>query len=175
MKIKNTLFGLIMGVSLLASSQVQSAMFAKYDGIDGESADSNHDKWIDVLSIDWGVAREEDPASGELAAPKPKPFRIKKRIDKSSPLLMMETVVGPSPETGRNLVIEITRVSGDVYLRYELKNVLVTSYQVSGSGQAEDVPSEDFSLNFEEIKVTYIPQVGDEVVSTWRRAPVDPR
>ena len=23
-------------------------------GVDGESKDSNHDKWIDVLSIDWG-------------------------------------------------------------------------------------------------------------------------
>ena len=41
------------------------------------------------------------------------------------------------------------------YYRYELKNVLVTSYNVSGSGQSEDVPMEDFSLNFEEVKVTY--------------------
>ena len=41
------------------------------------------------------------------------------------------------------------------YYRYELKNVLVTSYSVSGAAQSEDVPSEDFSLNFEEIKVTY--------------------
>ena len=47
------------------------AVFAKYDGVDGESVDAqtaelklgtdgsktkdaNHDKWIDVLSIDWG-------------------------------------------------------------------------------------------------------------------------
>ena len=28
-------------------------------------------------------------------------------------------------------------------------------YNISGSGQSEDVPMEDFSLNFEEIKVTY--------------------
>jgi len=40
------------------------------------------------------------------------------------------------------------------YLTYKLKNVLVTSYNISGSGQSEDVPAEDFSLNFEEIKVT---------------------
>ena len=30
------------------------AVFAKYDGVDGEAKDSNHDKWIDVLAIDWG-------------------------------------------------------------------------------------------------------------------------
>jgi type VI protein secretion system component Hcp len=33
--------------------------------------------------------------------------------------------------------------------------VLVTSYSIGGSGQAEDVPTEEFSINFEEIKVTY--------------------
>lgn len=58
--------------------------------------------------------------------------------------------------------------------RYELKNVMVTSYQTSGSAMSGEahkkwidilsvdqgtakgdaVPTEDFSLNFEEIKVT---------------------
>lgn len=28
------------------------AVFAKYDGFDGEAKDANHDTWIDVLSID---------------------------------------------------------------------------------------------------------------------------
>lgn len=32
---------------------------------------------------------------------------------------------------------------------------MVTSYNVGGSGQSEEVPMEDFSLNFEQIKVTY--------------------
>jgi len=41
------------------------------------------------------------------------------------------------------------------YYAYELKNVLVTSYSVGGSGQSDDVPMEQFSLNYEEIKVTY--------------------
>ena len=29
------------------------AAFAKNDGFDGESKDENHDKWIDVLSVQW--------------------------------------------------------------------------------------------------------------------------
>jgi type VI protein secretion system component Hcp len=41
------------------------------------------------------------------------------------------------------------------YYAYELKNVQVISYQISGSGQSESVPTESFALNFEEIKVTY--------------------
>ena len=40
------------------------AAFAKYDGIDGESKDSNPDKWIDVLSIDWGSNKPGGGATG---------------------------------------------------------------------------------------------------------------
>ena len=32
---------------------------------------------------------------------------------------------------------------------------MVTSYLLTGSGQAEDVPTEEISLDYEEIKVTY--------------------
>jgi type VI protein secretion system component Hcp len=39
------------------------------------------------------------------------------------------------------------------YYKYELTNVMVTSYSISGTG--DDIPMEDFSLNYEEIKVTY--------------------
>ena len=24
-----------------------------YSGVEGESSDANHDKWIDILSVDW--------------------------------------------------------------------------------------------------------------------------
>ncbi len=41
------------------------AAFAKYDGIDGESQDANHDKWIDVLSLDWGAHRSGGGATGQ--------------------------------------------------------------------------------------------------------------
>ena len=29
------------------------AAFVKFDGVDGEATDANHDKWIDVLSVRW--------------------------------------------------------------------------------------------------------------------------
>jgi len=57
------------------------------------------------------------------------------------------------------------------YFVYELKNVLVTSYSISGSGET-DVPVESFSLNFEKIKWTYdeFDDSGnfiDSVEATW--------
>ena len=42
------------------------AVFAKFDGVDGESVESNADEWIDVLATDWGMARQGSfqPAEG---------------------------------------------------------------------------------------------------------------
>ena len=36
---------------------------------------------------------------------------------------------------------------------FTLKNVLVTSYNIGGSGQAEDVPMEDFAMNLPLVRV----------------------
>ena len=41
------------------------------------------------------------------------------------------------------------------YYAYELKNVQVVSSTISGAVQSDDVPVEEITLNFEEIKVTY--------------------
>ena len=175
MNIKRTLFGVIAGLALLAAPQVHAAAFIKFDRIDGEATDSNHDKWIDVLAIDWGIIRDVDPASGQLRSAKPKPVTCIKELDKSSPKLMEALVTGQPIAT---VIVELTipTMQGQQpYLKYELKNVLITSY--STSGDAGDVPTEDFSLNFEEIKVTYTQrdeagrQVGDPVVTTWDTTP----
>jgi type VI protein secretion system component Hcp len=54
------------------------------------------------------------------------------------------------------VIIEVTTQYGDkkTFYRYELTNVLVTSYLSSGeTGSTE--PTDILTLNFEEIKVTY--------------------
>jgi len=57
------------------------------------------------------------------------------------------------------LEIELTSTYGGAratYLKYELKNVMVTSYQTNASGNDEaGPPTVVVGNNFEEIKVTY--------------------
>ena len=157
MKIKNTLFGLIMGVSLLASSQAQSAAYMKLGDIKGESQDDKHIDWINLLSVNWGVSRDVDTATRQSGPPIPDQFESSKELDKSSPKLQEACVVG----TVIPLVeVEFTRSYGatgarEVYLRYELKNVLISSYSISASGYDGEVPEETFSLYFDEIRVIY--------------------
>ena len=68
-------------------------------------------------------------------------------LDKSSP--SAKKLRTSSKKRIPNLALRIKHRDG--YYEYQLKNVIVTSYSTSGSA----ADAEDFSLNFEEIKVTY--------------------
>ena len=79
-----------------------------------------------------------------------------KELDKASPKIAESICKGKVwPKVEIHVTASTTDAGRITYYAYELKNVLVTSYDVSGAGQAEEVPMETFSLNFEEIKVTY--------------------
>ncbi|OYX63553.1 MAG: hypothetical protein B7Y95_24620, partial [Rhizobiales bacterium 32-66-11] len=40
------------------------AIYVNYDGIPGEATQQDHTKWIDVLSLSWGVGRGINTVSG---------------------------------------------------------------------------------------------------------------
>lgn len=141
----------------LIPTDLPAAAFAKYDGVDGEATDANHDKWIDVLSIDWGMNRPGSSAAsrrrGDVVV---KDFVLTMAYDKASPKLAEKCLKG---EIIPKLEIEMTATYGGAratYLKYELKNVMVTSFQVNASGNDEaGPPTVVIGNNFEEIKVTY--------------------
>lgn len=135
------------------------AVFAKYEGIDGESMDADHHKWIDVLSLDWGAHRKGGGATGESRrrrAAVVDDMALTIEYEKASPKLLEKCLKG---EVIPRLEIELTATYGGAratYLKYELKNVMVTSYQINASGHYEaGPPVVVVSSNFEEIKVTY--------------------
>jgi type VI secretion system secreted protein Hcp len=135
------------------------AVFAKYEGIDGESQDSNHGKWIDVLSIDWGIHKPGGGLTGQSrrrGAAVVEDMTLTVEYEKASPKLMEKCLKG---EVIPKLELEQTATYGGAratYLKYELKNVMVTSCQVNASGNDEaGPPTVVLGNNFEEVKVTY--------------------
>lgn len=153
----------LAALTLLGSAfTADAAAFMKLGDIKGEATDSQHKDWIIIESMSQGIVRGggltgQSRRRGDVVL---EDITCTKELDKSSPKIA-EAVC-----TGRVIpLIEIVLTrptqnadgsSGRVtYLKYELKNVLVTSYNIGGAGQSESVPSESFSLNFEEIKVTY--------------------
>lgn len=135
------------------------AIFAKYDGIDGESKDENHDKWIDVLSLDWAMEQPGAGATGKTrrrASALVDDLTLTLEYEKASPKLQESCLKG---KVIPKLEIEQTATYGGAratYLKYELKNVMVSGVQIDAIGNDEaGPPTVVVSNNFEEVKVTY--------------------
>lgn len=135
------------------------AAYIKFEGIDGECKDKEHQKWSDLVSFNQGIHK---PGGGATGATRRRGDVVLedivtvKEVDKSTPKLAEAICKGKVfPKVEIDLTASYTDAGRVTYYRYELKNVQVVNYQVGGSGQSEDVPIEELSLNFEEIKVTY--------------------
>jgi type VI secretion system secreted protein Hcp len=162
---------------------VHSSAYIKFDGVDGEAMSKGHDGWSEIVSFNQQIT---SPSSGATDISRRRgdvileDIIIVKAIDKASPKLAEAICKGKVYTT---VEIHLTGPSAGstcegIFYAYELKNVMITSYRVTGSNplayaliapapdsilpysgpfivQAVDVPMEEISLNFEEIKVTY--------------------
>ncbi len=144
----------VCALSLVLIGTVDSAnaaAYMKFDGVDGEAVDKDHQSWSDLVSFQHSITRG-DPGSDttrQRASATLGDVVVVKELDKASPKLAESILSGKVfPKVELHLAS-----SAGTYFTYELKNVMVTSYSISGG--ADDIPMEEFSLNFEEIKVTY--------------------
>ena len=137
------------------------AIYADFEGIDGESKSDDHDKAVEILSFNFNL---HSPSASVGATRRRgdvvlEDIILVKRIDKATPKLQEAVAMGRVITV---VEIEFTkRVDGTevTYLRYELKNVMVTSYQstVDACGLAYD----NLTLNSEEVKITYT-EIGED-------------
>ena len=140
-------------------------------GVPGESTVVHNG--IDVLTFSFGV-REASRATGATGGgrtgrPEFSEFIVTKRLDKSSPLLMLSSASGTHYP---HVTLQCRKAGGEssrqFYLTYTLSDVLVSSYQAVGSS-GNDVPTDQVSFNFAQIDFTYHPQNPDGSLG----APVD--
>ena len=134
------------------------AAYIKFDGVDGEAMDKDHQKWSDILSFTQGIHK---PGGGATGATRRRgdvvldDLLVVKEIDKASTKIAESVLKG---KVFPKVDIHVSRALSDgtriTYYVYELKNAVVTSYRVQGSTK-DDMPLEDVSVNFEQIKVTY--------------------
>lgn len=147
-------------VASVLLTSAQGAAYIKFDGVDGESLDKDHKGWSDLVSFSQAIHQPGGSATGATRRRGDvimEDLTCAKELDKSSPKIAEAICKG---KVFPKIEIVLTRDtdSGPVaYYRYELTNVMVTSYQVGVklNEEGQEVPMEDFSLNFEEIKVTY--------------------
>jgi type VI secretion system secreted protein Hcp len=171
----NFVWRLFLGtITGFACASLSGAIYIKIDGVEGESQDANHDKWIDVLSISGGLFNSGTTHTGGGTGTGVANFQdlyLTKYVDKASPLLVGAASSG---QIYRDAFIEVTKAGTEaqiLYFEYRLTNILVTSVSTGGSG-GEDRLTENVSLNYAKVNWHYY-QVGPdgqamgEVSANW--------
>jgi len=166
------LFNLVMTFLCLTlfSANVAAAVFLKIEGIDGESTDSTHKEWIDVLSIDWGMHTPTTTGqSRRRGSAIVEDVRISMDFNLASPQLMQALTLGRVLRTAHIEFLPTGRDEKTLpYLKYHLTNVRITGYQTSAG--EDDPPVDQISFRFEEIEVEYVsPATGEESMFQYSR------
>lgn len=166
-----------LSLTMIFTGNIHAAAYLKLGDIKGEATSKDHKNWINLESVALpatlstavstapdGTKTNVSSAGGEAATRysskrQHKPLSITKPADTSSASLQKAaesgrvfkkaTLDAPDPDDPAQTV------------RYELENVQITSYQVSGSAGGDSVPMDSFSLNFEQIKVIKPPRAKD--------------
>ena len=123
------------------------------EALPGESTATTHKGWIDIHG--FGVDTTRTISSGSGGPTKPEPakvseIRLTKALDRSSPALFREAVVGSKPFP--LVKLDLNYGGNKPVDRLELENVLISS-QTFAAMEGDDIPRETLSLNF--TKITY--------------------
>lgn len=125
--------------------------------------DDKHKETIEIMSWSFGASNPTSVGSSgmsagrEASAPAISEVVVTKSMDKSSPMLAKGVSKG---KTTQELKKQTTH-NGDTYYQVKLTDVMVSSWQVSGQGSGDPVPTESLSLNFTKIEWNYTPQNAD--------------
>lgn len=136
------------------------------DGVAGESSDSNHEGWIDVIQLAWGVGRrisahastqkDRESANAEIGE-----LTFTRHMDSATPQLFIESCCG----RGKTVTIELTRTGrgrgAEAYARYILHNALLSNYRMAAWSEDVERPLEKLKISFSKLEVAYMPHDDD--------------
>ena len=148
-------------------------IYVEWDGIEGDVTSHGFDKHIEVNSFQFGVGRGiGSPMGGskdrESSAPSVSEVVVSKPVDSASTGLWEAALYGE----GKKVTLKFVKTDKDqleVFLEYELQEVLVSGYSVSSGG---DNPTESISLNFTKVMMKNTPtgslgETGSAKPSGW--------
>ena len=149
--------------------------FLRVDDAPGESTDSNHKDWIEILSYHHGVQQPVSysaSTAGGASAERANftSFTITKQVDKASPKLFEACFTGRHI---KEVIIEVCRAGGDKqkFMEIKMEQVLISSYDHDGG--SGDFPVETVSFAPGKIQMNYTQQkredgtLGGNVACGW--------
>ena len=145
-------------------------MFLKLDGIDGESVDLKHKGELEIESFSWGASNPGSAAhggGGGAGKVSMQDFHFVTTTSKASPKLFLYCASGAHIRSG---VLTVRRAgeSQHEFLKVTMSDVLVSSWQQSGSGS--EVPTDQVSINFSKIEIEFTTQSATGAAGETTRA-----
>jgi type VI protein secretion system component Hcp len=136
----------LAGVLVTAAQTAAAAVFLFIPGVPGESIDARHRNWIDLQSMQIGVANRACTS-----------MTVSKSLDVSSPVLSAAALTGGAYP---NVTLDVTTEGENprTFLTYVLANATVVSTSVATSGT---FVTESVTLSPTTVTMTYTPQLPD--------------
>lgn len=137
--------------------------FLKIDGIPGESQDAKHKDEIHLESWSFGEANAgtfSHSGGGGAGKVQMQDFNFTAHISKASPLLFLRCASGEHIPKA----VMVARKAGkdqQEYYKITLSDLLISSYNIGGSGQGDVVPMDQVAMNFAKIEIEYKEQKAD--------------
>lgn len=120
--------------------------------LDGFPGGSQHgDGWVEVLSLEWGVHASTEGSGRPREGASLAEMHVVRASDSGSPDLaraVAEGIIFPSA------IVEVRDDLGRLLMTYEMGDLLVSSYQSSGSAGGDSLPMESFTFNYEKVLFT---------------------
>ncbi len=137
-------------------------VFLKLDGIEGESKDAKHKGEIDVESFSFGASNAGSSGGGGgggAGKVSMHDFSFTTRVSKASPKLFLACASGEHIKTA---LLTVRKAGGQQhdFLKVTLSDVTVSGYAEAGAETA-DVPTDQVTMNFAKIQLSYTGQRPD--------------
>ncbi len=129
--------------------------FLEIEGIKGESSDRKHKGEIEIQSFSWGVSQTGAFSSGSgggAGKVSVQDFHFVAPLSLASPLLA-DAVISGMPQRRTNATLFMQKKGSVEFLKYELENVLISSYQIRSIDN--ELPLEEFAIQFGDLDATY--------------------
>lgn len=130
-------------------------IYMSYPGLKGDATETGFRDWITLLSASFGSSRSVAASVGstagrEASVPTISDIVVSKNLDAASAGLFRASV---TLSQGKTVIIAFTRTGaeGEAYLKYQLDDVLISSYSIAGS---TDRPTEQLSLSCAKFQMT---------------------
>jgi type VI secretion system secreted protein Hcp len=136
------------------------AAFMQLKGIEGESTDKVHTKWVLIESFSSSIRRSITDGARDMERVRGRTtcsdVTVVRQLDKSSTKLEEACANGTFYD---QVEVHFCTTVGDAqepYLKYTLHDVIVTSYSFHGNAESRPRPSETLTLGYTKVEWEYV-------------------